>query len=134
MRRPSAPAFCPTTTTVCAGCPFVHSAQPVGDERRGHAGCPPSFVTRAVFNTLKKAFTTAPVLRHFDPDLDVLIETDASDYAISAVFTQPHDGVLHPVAFHSRKMDEHQRNYCHGPGAERRDAQATLAVRGEEPA
>ena len=40
------------------------------------------------FNDLKIAFTTAPVLRHFDRDLDTITETDASNQAIAGVLSQ----------------------------------------------
>src|SRR6266481_3505334 len=36
-------------------------------------------------NTLKKAFTMAPVLTHWILDTPIMIETDASDYALAAV-------------------------------------------------
>ena len=56
------------------------------------------------FEFLKTAFTTAPVLAHFDPDKEILVETDASDYVSAGVMSQ-HDsnGILHPVAFFSKK-------------------------------
>jgi len=39
------------------------------------------------------------------------METDASDFAIGAVLLQQVKGRLHPVAFHSRKMDKAKINY-----------------------
>ena len=63
------------------------------------------------FNDIKQAFTSADILRHFDPELETVIETDASDFAISAILSQYHDQVLHPVAFMSRKMNPAERNY-----------------------
>jgi len=67
---------------------------------------------RQAFSQLKQAFTTAPVLAHFQPDRPSTIETDASDFAIAAVLSQPDDtGVLHPVAFHSRKLTPAELNY-----------------------
>ena len=63
------------------------------------------------FDTLKRRFTTAPILRHFDPALPTVMETDASDFAIGAVLSQQVEGRLHPVAFHSRKMDKAEINY-----------------------
>jgi len=39
------------------------------------------------------------------------METDASDFAIGAVLSQQVEGRLHPVAFHSRKMDKAEINY-----------------------
>jgi len=55
------------------------------------------------FNTLKSAFTSAPILRHWSPDHIPLVETDMLDYAIATVFSMsnPSDGIPHPVAFHS---------------------------------
>jgi hypothetical protein len=41
------------------------------------------------FDALKQAFTTAPVLIAFDPEKEITVETDASDYALGAVLSQP---------------------------------------------
>lgn len=56
-------------------------------------------------------FVGADILRHFQPDLGTIIETDSSDYAISAILSQYHGKVLRPVAFMSRKMNPAERNY-----------------------
>jgi hypothetical protein len=67
---------------------------------------------KSAFNTLKLAFTTAPVLSHWIPDVPQIIETDASDYAIAAIHSiRTSDGELHPVAFHSRTLGPAERNY-----------------------
>jgi hypothetical protein len=56
------------------------------------------------FDTLKATFTSAPVLAHFDPDRDVIVETDASDYVSTGVLSHyDDDNVLHPVAYFSKK-------------------------------
>jgi len=69
-------------------------------------------VAKEAFDYLRKAFTTAPILRHFDPSLPVVLEADASDYALGAVVSQrAPDGRLHPVAFHSRKFNPAELNY-----------------------
>ena len=60
---------------------------------------------------LKKCFTSAPILRHFDPELQFVIECNVSDFAICAILSQEVEGRLHPVAFHSRKMNKHEINY-----------------------
>jgi len=66
----------------------------------------------AAFRELKNRFTTAPVLAHFDPREPVIIETDASDFALGAVLSQrSKEGRLHPVAFHSRKFQPAEINY-----------------------
>src|SRR5258706_4223304 len=64
-----------------------------------------------VFDQLKKRFTSAPILRHFDPELPCTVECDASDFAIGAILSQEYVKRLHPVAFHSRKMNKHEINY-----------------------
>ena len=51
----------------------------------------PMFLTpgaREAFNQLKQAFTKAPILRHFDPECHIGIETDALGYAIGGVLSQ----------------------------------------------
>jgi len=64
------------------------------------------------FDTLKTAMITEPILQHFDPERAVTIEMDASDYAIGAICSQPDDyGILHPVAYYSRKLKDPERNY-----------------------
>jgi len=65
------------------------------------------------FEALKHAFTTAPILAHFNPDNPIVVETDASDYAIAAIISQisPEDGDIHPIAFYSRSMQPAELNY-----------------------
>ena len=64
------------------------------------------------FESIKEAFSTAPILQHFDPEKECVVETDASDYVSSAVLSQPdHEGVLCPVAFLSRRHLPAECNY-----------------------
>ncbi|MBW0540604.1 hypothetical protein O181_080319 [Austropuccinia psidii MF-1] len=63
------------------------------------------------FDQLKAAFTTAPILSHFNPSLPTIVETDASDYALGAVLSQFSDSGKHPVAFNSRKPIPAELNY-----------------------
>ena len=63
------------------------------------------------FEELKQRFTSAPILRHYDLELPCIIECDALDFAIGAVLSPEFAGRLHPVAFHSRKMNKHEINY-----------------------
>lgn len=59
----------------------------------------------ASFHPIKDAVASAPILVHFLPEQPCVLETDASDFAIGLVLSQPQaNGVLHPVAFHSRKL------------------------------
>jgi len=40
-----------------------------------------------------------------------VVETDASDIALGCVLSQYHGRRLHPLAFHSRKLNSSERNY-----------------------
>jgi len=63
------------------------------------------------FETLKKAFTTAPILTHWNPDAPIVVETDASDYALAAIISTYVEGDVHPIAFHSRTFNAAELNY-----------------------
>ncbi|MBW0482355.1 hypothetical protein O181_022070 [Austropuccinia psidii MF-1] len=55
------------------------------------------------FQILREAFTTAPILFHFNPSLPTIVQTDASDYALGAVLSQVNDSGKRPIAFDSSK-------------------------------
>ena len=64
------------------------------------------------FMTLKSAFMIAPILLHPDPTKPFIVETDASDFVIGVILSQPdNDGVHHPVAYYSRKFTAPEINY-----------------------
>src|SRR6478735_4252927 len=64
------------------------------------------------FELLKSKMGQAPVLRHFVLSDLIVIETDASDYAIGAILSQIDKGnTTRPVAFLSRKMLPAELNY-----------------------
>jgi len=64
------------------------------------------------FEDLKKAFTTALILRHFDYNCEIVVETDASDYVSAGILSQYDDeGTLHPVAFYFTKHSPTECNY-----------------------
>jgi len=67
---------------------------------------------RIAFNTLKQAFTSAPILTHWVPDAQLIVETDASDYALAAILSiMTKDNEIHPIAFHSRTFSALELNY-----------------------
>ena len=60
-----------------------------------------SLAAKAAFRTLQHAFSSAPILRHFNPDLPLTIEVDASDFALGCVLSEPSlTGDLHPICFY----------------------------------
>ncbi|KAK3518688.1 hypothetical protein QTP70_008569 [Hemibagrus guttatus] len=68
---------------------------------------------RVAFQQLKDYFTSAPILRHPDPDLPFVVEVDPSSSGLGAVLSQRHGepGKLHPCAFYSRKLTTAEANY-----------------------
>ena len=51
-----------------------------------------------ILPSLESAFTSAPVLTHWVPDKPIIVETDASDYALGAILSiQTDSSKIHPV-------------------------------------
>ena len=68
--------------------------------------------TAVAFRSLQQAFTTAPILRYYQPDLPLTVEADASDFALGCVLSQPsEDGHSHPICFYSRKFTPAELKY-----------------------
>jgi len=65
------------------------------------------------FEVLKKAFTMAPILRIPNDKDPFKLSTDASDFATGVVLSQKdiQTNLWHPVAFFSKLLDVHERNY-----------------------
>jgi hypothetical protein len=67
---------------------------------------------RKSFEALKNAFTSAPLLMHWMPDVPIVVETDASNYAITGILSIVClDSELRPVAFYSRTLSAPELNY-----------------------
>ncbi len=47
-----------------------------------------TFRAKKVFIDIQKAFIKTPIFRHFDQECHIHIETDASEYVISEIFSQ----------------------------------------------
>jgi hypothetical protein len=64
------------------------------------------------FKTLKQVFTTTPILQHFNYDQEIIVETDTSDYVSASILSQyDNEGILHPIAFSSKKHTPAECNY-----------------------
>ena len=70
-------------------------------------------VAEKSFIVLKEAFLVVNFLVQFDPNWSVIVETDASDYALRGCVSQIDlkTGMLHPMAFYSRKLTEAELRY-----------------------
>ena len=65
-----------------------------------------------VFEALKQACITAPVLALTNYTKPFLLETDASKMELGAVLSQKQtDGCYHPVTYGSRALAPHKKNY-----------------------
>lgn len=57
-------------------------------------------------------FQAAPVLSHFIPDWQIIVETNTSDYAITRVISiDCPDSEIHPIAFYSCTLSAPELNY-----------------------
>jgi len=64
------------------------------------------------FNSLKKAFISTSILTHWIPNAQLIMETDALDYALTAMLSiYNEENEVHPVAFHSHTFTMVELNY-----------------------
>jgi len=64
------------------------------------------------FNSLKKIFTSTPVLTHWISDTQLIMETDALNYALATILSIVNkDNKVYPVAFHSYTFTMVELNY-----------------------
>jgi len=63
------------------------------------------------FQELKATLVSAPVLRVFNRNLPVVLQTDASDCAVGAVLLQDDGKGLRPVCFTSKKLSPAEKRY-----------------------
>ena len=62
---------------------------------------------------MKQLLINAPVLAFPDFTRDFVLEMDASGVGLGAILAQTHeDGVTHPIAYVSRTLQQHERNYA----------------------
>ena len=67
---------------------------------------------QSAFDALKKAFTSDVILRHYNPDLKIIVETDTSDYVSEGILSQyDKNDVLHPIAYFFKKHNPAECNY-----------------------
>ncbi|KAM4059911.1 reverse transcriptase (RNA-dependent DNA polymerase) [Hirsutella rhossiliensis] len=66
------------------------------------------------FEKLKDLLITAPILAHFHPERETILEADASGFASGGVLLQRDDkgGLVRPVAYFSKKHSAAEANYA----------------------
>jgi hypothetical protein len=95
--------FCPQLATV---------AKPLNDLTAKGVTFNWTAECQAAFEELKDLLVSAPILGYPDPELEYILDTDASLVAAGAVLSQVQDGVERPVAYFSRTFNKAERNYC----------------------
>lgn len=64
------------------------------------------------FKAMKELLTTAPILAYPRRDVDFILDTDASNFAIGAVLSQEQDGQERVLAYASKTLNRAEQNYC----------------------
>jgi len=91
---------------------YSHLARPLTQLTKKGTPFVWSDLCQTAFERLKQAFTTAPILIHFDFDKEIVVETDASDIGSAGILSQPGpEGLLHLIAFFSKKHTLAECNY-----------------------
>jgi hypothetical protein len=65
------------------------------------------------FDKLRTALVSAPILRHYRPELETMVETDASDGVVAGILSQRTaiEEPWHPVGYFSKTMSPAELNY-----------------------
>lgn len=67
----------------------------------------------SAFQKLKEAFTSAPILKHPNPNAQFIVEVDAFNTGVGAILSQRAEEKqkVHSVVFFSKKLSSAERNY-----------------------
>ncbi len=92
---------------------FAHTAAPLYKLQRKGEHFQWTEECEAAFRTLLEKLIQKPILSFPDFEKEFLLATDASGVGIGAVLSQvgDEDGLEHPIAFASRALQKHERNY-----------------------
>lgn len=90
---------------------FAGKARPLNDLTKKEMPWRWTEKEQTSFDTLKKAFTTAPVITQPDASKPFRVECDTSGFAIGGILSQEQEGRWHPCAYLSASMTEAEHNY-----------------------
>ena len=65
----------------------------------------------SAYKELKEKLVSPPVLKLFQPDLPVILETDACNRQVGCILLQKHEDGIHPVGYWSRTLNSAEKNY-----------------------
>jgi transposase InsO family protein len=66
----------------------------------------------SAFNRLKQALVSPPILAYPSPDGNYILDTDASNFAISGILSQLQHGEEKVIAYYSQALSKEERRYC----------------------
>ena len=66
----------------------------------------------SAFQYLKERLVSAPILAYPMAVGQYIVDCDASAYAIGGVLSQEQNGIVKVIAYGSRTLNKHERNYC----------------------
>ena len=92
---------------------FSSVASPLYELTRKDVGFSWESIHHNAFCKLKQLLISAPVLAFPDFARGFILETDASGVGLGAILAQSHeDGTVHPIAYASRTLQQHEKNYA----------------------
>jgi hypothetical protein len=90
---------------------FSHIALPLTELTRKSVKFQWTPETQLAFDTLREKLMSPEILILPDPSKPYVVTTDASKVGIGAVLQQDHGTGLQPIAFFSRKLNKHEREW-----------------------
>lgn len=91
---------------------FAIFAHPLHEATKKSTGFVWEIEQEEAFQALKEKLSTAPVLHHYNPNMDCELRTDASHAGIGAILLQKDaKNDLHPIAYLSRSLSKAEKNY-----------------------
>ncbi|KAL1448202.1 hypothetical protein WDU94_013988 [Cyamophila willieti] len=69
-------------------------------------------IEQVAFDRLKENLINTPTLRHFDEELPIIVEVDASGIGLGCILSQKEGKTIRPVAYGSRKLSEVEQKYA----------------------
>ena len=65
----------------------------------------------SAYRSLKAYLSNPPILKLPDNSKTFVLKTNSSNVGVAAILMQEHDGVMHPIAFASRKLLSREKIY-----------------------
>lgn len=93
-------------------CNYSHVAQPLYELTKKRAKFHFGEPQKAAFDELKRLMSTAPVLAHYDPEAELILESDCSLHGAGSILLEVINGQERVVAYYSKLLSKSQRNYC----------------------